>query len=103
MESLKQLPVNLCNDALLEYDDAMKQQKHIRSHGAYLYGVLKRYLSVHERAGGSMGQSLTPQVEQRLNKLVQDGFCTQDEMNEKVKSKIRMLSEKDALFGKLHD
>lgn len=30
---------------------------------------------------------------------MQDGFCSQEEMNDKVKSKIRMLSEKDALFA----
>jgi hypothetical protein len=30
---------------------------------------------------------------------VAEGFCTQDEMNDKVKSKIRMLSEKDAIFA----
>jgi hypothetical protein len=36
LETLRQLPANLCNDALQEYDDAIKQQKHIRSHGAYL-------------------------------------------------------------------
>lgn len=101
LETLRQLPANLCNDALQEYDDAIKQQKHIRSHGAYLFGVLKRYLSVHERAGdeGSMGHELTPQVQGRLEQLVRDGFCTQDEMNDKVKGKIRMLSEKDALFA----
>ena len=101
LETLRQLPPNLCNDALQEYDDAVKQQKNIRSHGAYLFGVLKRYLSVHERAGGegSMGHELTPRVQDRLNQLVLDQFCTQDEMNEKVKGKIRMLSEKDALFA----
>jgi hypothetical protein len=101
LESLRQLPPNLCNDALQEYHDAIKQQKSIRSHGAYLFGVLKRYLSVHERAGdeGSMGHQLTPVVQSRLDQLVRDGFCTEDEMNEKVKGKIRMLSEKDALFA----
>lgn len=34
-----------------------------------------------------------------MDKLVSDGFCSQEEMNDKVKSKIRMLSEKDALFA----
>lgn len=91
LETLKQLPANLISDALQEYDDAVKQQKNIRSHGAYLFGVLKRYLSVHQSAGGSMGQELTQLVQERLDKLVIDGFCTQDEMNEKVKSKVRMV------------
>jgi Heterogeneous nuclear ribonucleoprotein Q acidic domain len=101
LSTLRQLPPSACNDALQEYDDAVKQQKNIRSHGAYLFGVLKRYLSVHERAGGegSMGYELTPLVQSRLEQLVRDRFCTQDEMNDKVKGKIRMLSEKDALFA----
>lgn len=101
LSTLRQLPPSSCNDALQEYDDAVKQQKNIRSHGAYLFGVLKRYLSVHERSGGegSMGYELTPLVQSRLDQLVRDRFCTQDEMNDKVKGKIRMLSEKDALFA----
>jgi hypothetical protein len=37
--------------------------------------------------------------QERLERLVTGGFCTQEEMNDKVKSKIRMLSEKDALFA----
>lgn len=101
LDTLKQLPVQLINDALVEYDDAVQQkQGQIRNHGAYLYGVIKRYVSVQQRGGeGSMGSELTPIVQQRLEKLVMDGFCTQEEMNDKVKSKIRMLSEKDALFA----
>jgi Heterogeneous nuclear ribonucleoprotein Q acidic domain len=101
LSTLRQLPPTACNDALQEYDDAVKQQKNIRSHGAYLFGVLKRYLSVHERAGGegSMGYELTPLVQSRLDQLVRDRFCTQEEMNDKVKGKIRMLSEKDAIFA----
>lgn len=105
---LKSLPVNLINDALTEYDDAVeiKGAAAIRNHGAYLYGVVKRYVSVHERAlageGGilPMGEgNLTPHVEHRLEQLVTSGFCSEQEMNDKVKSKIRMLSEKDALFA----
>ena len=46
-----------------------------------------------------MSPELTPAVNDRLAKLVSDGFCTQEEMNDKVKSKIRMLSETDALFA----
>lgn len=67
LETLKRLPVQLINDALIEYDDAVKSKAdQIRSHGAYLYGVIKRYTSVQERAEGSgavpMGQDLTPAV-----------------------------------------
>jgi hypothetical protein len=103
LDSLKQLPSNLINDALQEYDDAITQKKHIRNHGAYLFGVLKRYLSVQERASGGgdmiMGKKLTAEVQARLQGLVRDGFVTQEEINEKVKSKILMLSEKDALLA----
>lgn len=107
LETLRSLPKQLINDALVEYDDAVQVKgESIRNRGAYLYGVVKRYVSVQERATSGegegilpMGPDLTPAVNGRLGKLVQDQFCTQDEMNEKVKSKIRMLSEKDALFA----
>ncbi len=107
LETLRGLgDVNLINDALQEYDDAVQLKgSEIRNHGAYLFGVVKRYVAVKERAlrsGGAsvpMGQELTPPVHQRLQKLVKDGFCTPEELtkNEKVQSKLRMLSEKDAL------
>eukprot|EP00977_Amphora_coffeiformis_P007032 scaffold1522_cov166-Amphora_coffeaeformis.AAC.10 len=108
LAKLKALPPNLANDALQEYDDALQiKGGSIRNQGAYLYGVIKRYTSVHERAttGGEgthilpMGEGLTPIVNAKLETLVSTGFCTRAEMNEKVKSKIRMLSEKDALFA----
>jgi hypothetical protein len=100
--------VSLINDALQEYDDAVQLKGgSIRNHGAYLFGVVKRYVSVQERASKAgangaalpMGHELTPPVHQRLQKLVQDGYCTDDELtkNDKVLSKMRMLSEKDAL------
>ena len=68
--------------------------------------MIKRYVNVQERAArgeteGSlpMGPELTPAVQERLNKLVENGFCSHEEMNDKIKSKIRMLSERDALFA----
>ena len=108
MDVLKSLPVNLINDALTEYDDAVeiKGANSIRNHGAYLYGVVKRYVSVRERSlngetvsgHNPMGDDgLTSAVQARLDQLVTSGFCTQQEMTDKVKSKIRMLSEKDAM------
>jgi hypothetical protein len=109
LETLRGLKdVSLINDALKEYDDAVEiKGGSIRNHGAYLFGVVKRYVSVQERAsraGAScaalpMGHELTPPVHQRLMKLVQDGFCSADELtkNDKVQSKMKMLSEKDAL------
>lgn len=107
LETLRGLPAQLINDALAEYDDAVQiKGDAIRNHGAYLYGVIKRYVSVQERASKGegqgilpMGAELTPAVNTRLQKLVHDNFCTEEEMNEKVKSKIRMLSETDALFA----
>ena len=107
LDTLRALPKQLINDALVEYDDAVQiKGESIRNHGAYLYGVVKRYISVQERAASGegegilpMGPELTPPVNERLEKLVRDQFCTEEEMNEKVKSKIRMLSEKDALFA----
>lgn len=105
LETLKSLPVNLINDALQEYDDAVDVKgASIRNHAAYLYGVVKRYISVNERAQSGegsnilpMGETLTPFILEKLEKLVNSKFCTREEMNDKVKSKIRMLSEKDAL------
>jgi hypothetical protein len=115
LDTLKSLKsIQLINDALQEYDDAVQiKGASIRNHGAYLFGVIKRYVNVQERTskaislnGGAtnltvlpMGLELTPPVHQRLQKLVNDGFCTSDEMNDKVKSKIRMLNEKDALHA----
>jgi Heterogeneous nuclear ribonucleoprotein Q acidic domain len=109
MDVLKSLPVNLINDALSEYDDAVeiKGANSIRNHGAYLYGVVKRYVSVHERSLKGEGSGILPMgedgltdlVQERLEQLVTAGFCSTQEMNDKVKSKIRMLSEKDAIFA----
>jgi hypothetical protein len=107
LDTLKSLPVNLINDALTEYDDAVHTKgDSIRNRGGYLFGVLKRYGSVHDRAVSGegegilpMGEGLTPAVNERLEHLVTSSFCGREEMNDKVKSKIRMLSEKDAFFA----
>jgi len=107
LETIKGLPPNLINDALVEYDDAVEiKGQSIRNHGAYLYGVVKRYVSVHERAASGegtgilpMGDQITPPVHHRLEMLVTSDFCSREEMNDKVRSKIRMLSERDALFA----
>jgi hypothetical protein len=106
LEMLKSLPPNLMTEALNEYHDAVGIKGHsIRNHGAYLNGVLKRYTSVHMRATeeGSgilpMGENLTPLIRSRLERLVATGFCSQEEMHDKVQTKIRSLSEKDAIFA----
>jgi hypothetical protein len=46
-----------------------------------------------------MGEGLTPVIHAKLETLVTSGFSSREEMNDKVKSKIRMLSEKDAHFA----
>lgn len=86
LDALKKIPVELMNESLTEYDDAVQiKGESIRNHGAYLYGVIKRYVDVQESRGGSMMQtSLTFAVHKRLEKLVRSGYCTQLEMDEKV-------------------
>jgi hypothetical protein len=80
LETLKSLPVNLINDALTEYHDAIQfKGAAIRNHGAYLLGVVKRYVAVQDRAQSGilpMGDVLTPAVQERIKKLVSSGFCT---------------------------
>jgi hypothetical protein len=69
LDTLRQLPVDLINDALVEYSDALGNKgDSIRNKGAYLFGVLKRYSQVQERASsgqtdGVMGKTLTPAVQ----------------------------------------
>ena len=68
LDTLKQLPNDLICDALNEYDDALQNKGgSIRNQGAYLYGVIKRYVNVQERAASGnadhvMGKQLTPVV-----------------------------------------
>ena len=75
------------NESVTEYDDAVQiKGDSIRNHGAYLYGVIKRYVDVQEARGGAMLQSsLTFAVHKRLEELVRSGYCTQSEMDEKVR------------------
>ncbi len=68
LDAMKQLPDDLITDALNEYDDALQNKGgSIRNQGAYLYGVIKRYVNVQERAASGnaehvMGKDLTPEV-----------------------------------------
>ena len=86
LDALKKIPVELMNESLTEYDDAVQiKGESIRNHAAYLYGVIKRYVDVQEARGGTMMQtSLTFAVHKRLEQLVRSGYCTQLEMDEKV-------------------
>ncbi len=91
------------NEALMEYEEAVKEKgNEIRNKQAYLFGVVKRYKMLHERSMGEakvlpQGDRLSDHVMARLDNLVQSGFCTRDELDTKVKSKMRMLPERDAL------
>lgn len=69
---------------------------------AYFFGVLKRYRNLHQRSLADktvipQGDKLTDRVLARLDLLVQSGYCTAEELDMKVKSKLKMLSESDAL------
>ena len=69
---------------------------------AYFFGVLKRYRNLQQRSMGDrnvipQGDKLSDKVVARLDLLVQSGYCTAQELDTKVKSKLMMLSEFDAL------
>jgi hypothetical protein len=70
---LFQLPVDLMKDAFTEYDTAVTLKGDIiRSHQAYLHGVLKRYVQLIEKdreskASTAMGKDLT--IEVKVSKL----------------------------------
>ena len=69
---------------------------------AYFFGVLKRYRNLHQRSLADrtvipQGDKLTDRVLARLDLLVQSGYCTAEELDMKVKSKLKMLPESDAL------
>ena len=44
-----------------------------------------------------MGEQITQNVTNAMAQLVQSGFCTQEDMNDRVVNKIKMLPEKEAL------
>lgn len=69
---------------------------------AYFFGVLKRYRNLHQRSLADknvipQGDKLTERVLTRLDLLVQSGYCTAEELDMKVKTKLKMLPESDAL------
>lgn len=99
----QQLPPSAMKEALSEFDEAVREKGgEIRNHQAYFFGVLKRYKTLQERAQSGMaavpqGDRLSDLVMARLDRLVQSGFCTAQELDAKVKTKMCMLPEKDAL------
>ena len=91
------------NAALEEYDEAIQQKKPIRNHIGYLTGVLRRYLSIQERTarpgdgGAAMGE-MTAAVKGLIQtKLLDTGFCTEIDLDEKIMSKLKQLPERDAM------
>jgi len=142
-EMLYQLPPETMKDAFLEYHNAVTAKGNsIRSHQAYLHGVLKRYVQliggevknltkdiVVGGIGGSRKDNLgsygpasvsanlkpearaapgvvTPSVnadfshavKDRLRAVVARGFGTEEDLREeRVRSKLLALSEKDAI------
>ena len=105
---LLQLPIGSMNEALLEFDDSVKQGKPIRNKSGYLVGLVRRYVTMQERlsrAGSSgdpsarpMGTALTPAVLEAVRtKLIVPGFTTETEMADRVESKMRQLPERDCL------
>ncbi|OEU22514.1 hypothetical protein FRACYDRAFT_232672 [Fragilariopsis cylindrus CCMP1102] len=99
---------SLINDAFKEFDEAVRVKgRSIHNHRAYLIGVLKRNVILKKRtAKGSgtdslpmgLGEGITPPIHIRLQKLLNDGFCSSYEINEMVKPKLCMLSEKVAMI-----
>jgi len=98
-----QLSPSQMNELLSEYDEAIRTKgSEIRSHEAYFFGVLKRYRTLHQRSmvdktAIPQGDKLTDRVLARLDLLVQSGYCTAQELDMKVKTKLKMLPELDAL------
>jgi len=103
-EMLFQLPVDLMRDAFHEYDTAVTLKgDSIRSHQAYLHGVLKRYVQLIEKeketqANTAMGKELTQEVKNRLKKVVERKYCEEEDLkNDRILAKLESLPEKDAL------
>mmetsp|Transcript_15442 Transcript_15442/g.24210 ORF Transcript_15442/g.24210 Transcript_15442/m.24210 type:complete len:688 (-) Transcript_15442:149-2212(-) len=104
--SFLELAPTQMREVLDEYHEAVREKgSEIRNKNAYLFGVVKRYKSLHERTFNSnggynampQGSNLTGQVSTRLDTLIASGFCTAEELDMKIKDRMRMLSERDAL------
>lgn len=57
---------------------------------------MKRYKQMRNHPSGDGGQ-LSPAVAARLDQLVNSGYCTADEVDVKLRSKLILLSQEDAL------
>lgn len=86
-------------EALAEFDSAVKEKGHeIRSLPAYLVGVIKRYRTIQQASRGSGGSGhLSDRVLARLDQLVSAGYCSQAEIDDKIKNKLAMMTENEGL------
>lgn len=85
------------SEALLEFDSAVKERgSEIRSLPAYLVGVIKRYRTIQQASRGGAGQ-LSDAVLARLDRLISSGFCSQLEIDDKIKTKLAMMTENEQL------
>lgn len=102
---LNELSPSQVQAALNEFDEAMRNKGNkVRNSQAYLVGVIKRYLHVNRKersAAGApiMGNDVTPVVKVTLQKIVDSNFCSQADISNNVLSKLKMLSEHDALLA----
>jgi hypothetical protein len=84
-------------EALLEFDSAVKERgSEIRSLPAYLVGVIKRYRTIQQASRGGAGP-LSDLVLARLDRLISSGFCSQLEIDDKIKTKLAMMTESEQL------
>jgi len=101
---LKQLSPAQQQAALLEFEEAMRNKgNRVRNSQAYLVGVIKRYITVTRKEKGVgapiMGHTLTHVVQVTLQKLVDSGFCNQQDLGDGVLAKMKMLPERDAILA----
>lgn len=104
LRMLKELtsPVQM-QAALDEFTEAMKNKgDRVRNAQAYLVGVIKRYITVSQKDSNAppiMGENITPIVKSTLQNMITSGFCSQQDLSDKVYAKIKMLSENDAILA----
>ena len=101
---LHQLTHEQMQAALSEFDEAIKnQEKMVVNRTEYLIGVLKRFSDVTFKECWSdspvMANKLTPTVQDMLQKMVDSGFCTQAELDDDLCTRLRLLSERDAVLA----
>lgn len=83
-------------EALSEFDAAVKEKgSEIRSLPAYLVGVMKRYRNIKQASHGA--NHLSDRVLARLNTFVTSGYCSQTEIDDKIKAKLAMMTENEGL------